>query len=1243
MSVFTLLPGNDGVVTLAMSPREKELVAVGCRSGAVCLVDAVLGTVRHRMVDAHDQEVQGVAWRDLGLERELWLASSSRDKTIKVWRVDSDTKAEAPAVIHSLQLPTGKQGQGYNPSKQLWLPVAWSSSVGDDGDASTVRLWSGSFDGNLLLWELPTGDTSKKSRQIKPVAVKNGHNRILFGIVPVPREGNQPAADSSPTLLTVSLDRDLRLWEEHSVKKGSAATARTVARLLGLGGHVYSAAYNAQASIVALGSGDQTIRLWKVSSAASSYDTELMWKGLKSKITSVAWHPLQSSTLAYGTEDGSLGIYDIQSKTHTRLKSSHNGQVDDLQWRIAATSANSNGESDGAGSTSFVDAIRELEQAQASGSSLEDALTAQASRPLSSGRQEPAVQVLLWSRDTTGRILESDTEHTNAQSKVVETKCSAFAWSNRNDLVAIGRSNGSVEVLEWSSTGSKKPDISLAKLHDHQDRVTCVTWSSKANGDAMSNFFVSGGEDGQIFVYAIEPSTLSSKLVARFAGHSGKITNLRWQPSSEDGAGDSRLIGSCSADGTARVWDMDTRAQVAVFGDHVGRVLALDWLSDSVLVTGGEDQTARVWDLHDQPSELAAPLAKQSSTKNPSTTRVDTNGGTKPAKTVDASTTVSSSVKTESKPVPSQPTAVKKKKKAKSHAMFFHSDRPTPPDEVANALARQSAGPVGYQTSQFDGGFALAWHDDSVRGLLLREQAQYVSKGDWEQQARVLLLRGKVGEALRVVAKEGALSPTWLALAPSAGLDVWRELTNLYALQLEQQGDASGAATHYLSIGKVRAAVRALVSGFAFREALSLVQLRLPPGDPLISETAMAYAEHLESREQFADAALIYASLERTSDSTWRAVRALVRTGSASCISHAVELLHSAAAASSGLELSVPATFVVNDMVGGLVRAGAFSSAKRASELLSLPPTSCLSVPSSRPMATTAAHLLQCLVGILSALDVHVKGANEYLSSSGGSIADLNEWRQQYPACETVELVVALQQMPVVAQCPSWITEQSVSSAEMFWAQVLTICRTCGIWSDTNDSSSDERLAEAQELLLDDESWMIREWRDAFSSSPSLHGDMVATGIGLIRFVVDTLCRCLISGLEHLRHAMTDALDAPNELAVKVMTLIFPGGVATKWATAADRLAIGELADEQQDAEELWEALRVLQCRVLAKSSTLNAEAAKETAALVREALEETSMQQPEVEELMKQLETLEVTADAGSVAAATNGHETEE
>ncbi|GMF50707.1 unnamed protein product [Phytophthora fragariaefolia] len=1235
VSVFVPISG-DGIHSMAMSPHDKTVVAVGYRSGVLCVVDAVHSTIRYRLT-GHDQEVQCVAWKAaVSIDRlhkddeedvvepgrtiqDVWLASSSRDKTIKVWRLATNL-AEEPALEQVLRLPTGKQGMSFTQTKQLWLPVAWAINENETGEKLGRHcIWSGSFDGSLLRWEWNAEKAEhqeqkgKKRAACKPMIVKGGHTRMLFSIVMVPPRSVVPAEKDTVSMLTVSLDRELRLWTE-SLSSKSLPAATCVEKLTGLGGHAYAVSYNSTLGLVAAGVGDQTIRLWELgndaTSAPSDYQCELLWKGLQSKVTCVRWHPFQQSLLAYGMEDGRIGVYDIRTNKYTHLRASHGNEVLQLQWVVLRPNGSANGDD---GDSSFLENIKQLEVAQAEGQSLEQALTAQ-EQHRNINRDGDDVKILLWSCDASGRVLESNIDTADQISREILCDCVSFEWNEHRDLVAIGRCNGVVEILKREEIGASNSNSASHRFHEHLEGVTSLAWNNGSN----TGLLASGGDDGKIFVYicenicapdatdmpgsSAEVNCQGSRLFGSITAHSNKVTDVKWCANIDH----SRLA-SCSSDGTVLVWGFPSLQREAHFNHHVGRVLSLVWVSQYTLVTGGEDQTLRLWDCRDQPRHPPSQKKKQGKVRQPH--EVEIVATLRSEKSTLQDTTGTGAV-AEPGPAGSTDAEPSDKTKAKRKAIFHPERKPTSA-EIASACSRLvKGGDANRTTKKCDDGVA-----DSAKLMLLtnsgRAQLQdffatqvkrFRDEQEWESLANTLLIQGKITEALRIVAKESSLSPTWLSLAPMAGMDVWREMTNLYAHQLDAQGDKKTA---------VRSAVACLVSGDAYEEAIALIRSRMGPRDPLMHDTLWKYSKFLSRRGRHGEEALVLLNIGSVKATT-RAVHALVNTGDMVSIKTAVEVLVSAVespaklnhqgegAENGGGELSFPVSFFISIASRALVQAH-YDIAETAAKLL----LTRLAGASSSSLY----RLIWCVIGIVKTIDEHrlrnwKRQGAELAATQGGKALQSDvpptaneffEWllrpHQDSEDGNSSPLYFSVVDAFVCSHKKGKLGELGIKGpANQFWSQVHGVCQRSGYWFGSNYET---RVQEAQSALVEANCFGDFE-KSIEAASSEQHKSAIALLLlqisrGLLCFMIDVVSGSFIGALEQMREVFQllagEGIHGNDGLRFEVMILLCPGGFISPKGLPQ----CGELADEQPDTLVLWSSIFLSQCRVALSTIALSA------------------------------------------------------
>ena len=223
-------------------------------------------------------------------EEDSLIAISSREKTISIW------SSKTGRQLASLRLPGSGLGRNKSSSdKTTFNTCFWLKH--------NVLLSSG-IHGELLEWNLDrlikrTADGILRSSDGNSPEVQvlhREHNRTLYSI-----------SSTGYSIQTAGQDR--------SIVSYSSLYKKLDFNLPTFASWVYSLAPNAvDPTIIAAGAGDGQIRIWKKSSKTALYDVNVIWQKLNSaKVTSLAWHPDKDNIIAFGTDEGRVGIVDAFS------------------------------------------------------------------------------------------------------------------------------------------------------------------------------------------------------------------------------------------------------------------------------------------------------------------------------------------------------------------------------------------------------------------------------------------------------------------------------------------------------------------------------------------------------------------------------------------------------------------------------------------------------------------------------------------------------------------------------------------------------------------------------------------------------------------------------------------------------------------------------------------------------------------------------------------------------------------
>ncbi|GAB4176537.1 MAG: AAA-like domain-containing protein [Coleofasciculaceae cyanobacterium] len=466
------------------------------------------------------------------------LVSGSDDGTIKLWKLDGSLiktlKGHTAAIWGIAFSPDGQliASTGMDGTVKLWQrdgslletlqergAGGWGVAFSPDGELIAVA----GFDKAVRLWQ--RDGTLYKTLQ--------GHTALVAAI------GFSP---DGQTLASAGGDKTIKLWTRDG---------RLLKTLQGHSASVHGIAWSPDSQMIASASLDKTVKLWSLDG------TELKTlRGHDAAIWGIAWSPDGSFIASAGTENvvrlwhpqnpfrtittaeqGGVWGVDISSDSQTIVTGTFGGRVKlwNRQGKLLTLFPSNN---IGSSSVGFSPDGRFV-AAAGSGNS-----------------------VHLWRRD--GTFVKTFIGSTAPAWTV--------AFSGQGNIIASGGEDNTVKLWRLDGTLFKT-------LKGHKSSVWQVTFSPDGQ------MIASASADGTVKLWKIDGTNLRT-----FKGHEAVVWRVAFSP-------DGRIIASGSGDNTVKLWTVDGRLLRTLKG-HKAAVWGVAFSPDGqIIASGSVDSTVKLWKL----------------------------------------------------------------------------------------------------------------------------------------------------------------------------------------------------------------------------------------------------------------------------------------------------------------------------------------------------------------------------------------------------------------------------------------------------------------------------------------------------------------------------------------------------------------------------------------------------------------------------------------------------------------------
>ncbi len=425
------------------------------------------------------------------------------------------------------------------------------------------RLLTGSKDGTVKIWD------SDRGTLVKIINPPNSIDNIPLS----PNQKTKPITDASFSpdgkMIVLAKGEQISLWDLQGNRLAMAiAHDKTI----------YTVKFHPNGKLLASSGGDKNVKLWRITDATTRFLTELItgsnnnnlrdgelqlihtFEGRSNEVLSLNFSE-NGKQIAFGYQDGSVQISDLEGDTNTKVGIHSDGVFDvnfsfDNRFLLSASKDRS------VRLWALQNALIDTSYGHT------DNIWAVSYRPDGKVFASASVDksIRLWNAD--GTLKQELLGHSG-------TVYSAVYSADGTKLVSASR-DGTARI--WDG----KTGTLLNVLKDHGSELIYATFSRD------QKTFATVGFDNKIKLWQWN-DTDNPKLLKVLEGHTGEIWSISFSP-------DSQSLASTSNDETIRIWDVNSGQNLHTTNAHKNGGLAIAFSPNGKqIASAGKDSKLKLW------------------------------------------------------------------------------------------------------------------------------------------------------------------------------------------------------------------------------------------------------------------------------------------------------------------------------------------------------------------------------------------------------------------------------------------------------------------------------------------------------------------------------------------------------------------------------------------------------------------------------------------------------------------------